>query len=325
MWSNAYRVDAVAPDWTSVPYGKPIQNARYYVLDAGLQPCPVGVAGDLYIGGDCLSLGYFRREQLTAERYLPDPFSEEPGSRIYKTGDRARYWADGNLEFLGRQDSQVKIRGFRIELGEVEVRLATCEGVSEALVVAFGEGRTEKRLVAYVIGRDGARISAAGLRESLGAVLPEYMVPSAYIQLEVWPLTPNGKIDRNALPPPDGTAIAMRAYEAPVGAAEEGLAQIWSALLDVPRIGRHDGFFDLGGHSLLAIQLSERVRQTFGVELQLATLFDDSRLESMAASIVRAQLEASGEDVQRMEQELESMTEAELLAILGMENSNEDA
>ncbi|CAD1792148.1 amino acid adenylation domain-containing protein [Xanthomonas euroxanthea] len=325
VWSNAYRVDAVAPGWTSVPYGKPIQNARYHVLDAGLQPCPVGVAGDLYIGGDCLSLGYFRREQLTAERYLPDPFSEEPGSRIYKTGDRARYWADGNLEFLGRQDSQVKIRGFRIELGEVEVRLATCEGVSEALVVAFGEGRTEKRLVAYVIGRDGARISAAGLRESLGAVLPEYMVPSAYIQLEVWPLTPNGKIDRNALPPPDGTATAMRAYEAPVGAAEEGLAQIWSALLDVPRIGRHDGFFDLGGHSLLAIQLSERVRQTFGVELQLATLFDDSRLESMAASIVRAQLEASGEDVQRMEQELESMTEAELLAILGMENSNEDA
>ncbi|MGR9134010.1 non-ribosomal peptide synthase/polyketide synthase [Rhizobium leguminosarum] len=276
---------------TNVPIGRPISNTRLYVLDDHGQPVPFGAVGELYIGGAGVARGYLNRPDLTAERFLADPFSGKAGARMYRTGDLARYLPDGNLEFLGRNDDQVKIRGFRIEPGEIAARLLEHELVGDAAVVAHADAAGDKRLVAYVVAKttdgsaeaDGAGL-AASLRAHLGGLLPDYMVPSAFVRLEALPLTVNGKLDRKALPVPDDDAYARRAYEAPQGEIETLLAGIWAELLGVERVGRHDNFFELGGHSLLAVQMMERLRRlSLGVEVR--TVFAKPMLADLAASL----------------------------------------
>ena len=241
------------PDLT--PIGRPIDNTRMYILDERLNPVPIGVAGELYIGGAGVARGYWNRADLTSERFIGSPFVA--GDRLYKTGDVGRYLSDGTIEFLGRNDFQVKIRGFRIELGEIESALRRYAGVRESVAVASDGGDGEKRLVAYYVAAEGAEvIDAEKLRSHLQSELPEYMIPAAYVLLESMPLTTSGKVDRKILPAPDGSAYFTRRYEAPRGEVEETLARIWRELLKVERIGRHDIFFALGGHSLMMVRVS---------------------------------------------------------------------
>src|ERR1700722_19366146 len=269
--------------------GRPINNTRIYILDRYRQPVPIGVAGELYIGGAGVARGYLKRAELTAERFLSDPFGAAPEGRMYRTGDLARYRRDGNIEFLGRNDFQVKIRGFRIELGEIEARLCEHEDVREAVVIARAEEGEDKRLVAYVTLRESGSSSdlAQGLRAHLAALLPDYMVPSAFVVLERLPLTANGKLDRKALPAPDEKALARQEYEAPVGEIEIVLARVWSELLHVEHVSRQDNFFELGGDSLLAVRLMSRLQQQFSVELPLSALFSCPRLRDLAQAIGR--------------------------------------
>nr|WP_277753043.1 amino acid adenylation domain-containing protein [Pseudomonas kitaguniensis] len=227
--------------------GKPMANTRIYLLDSQQQPVPFGVAGEIFIGGDGVARGYLNLDAVSAERFLADPFSEVPGARMYKTGDLARYLADGRIEYLGRNDFQVKVRGFRIELGEIESRLGNCVGVKEAAVIAREDRPGEKRLVAYVVPHAGASLSAASLRSYLAPLLAEYMIPGAFVLLEALPLTPNRKLDRKALPAPDQSAVASRDYEAPQGRIERSLALVWAQVLQLEQVGRHDNFFELGG------------------------------------------------------------------------------
>ncbi|CAJ4543809.1 syringomycin synthetase [Burkholderia pseudomallei] len=264
----------------SVPIGRPIANTRIYVLDEYGQPVPRGVAGELYIGGVQVARGYLNRPELTRERFVDDPFVA--GGRLYKTGDLARWRTDGSLEYLGRNDFQVKIRGFRIELGEIEAQLAKVAGVRETVVLARDSGSPagEKRLVAYYTGN----ADVAALREQATRHLPAYMVPSAYVRLDAWPLTPNGKLDRRALPAPADDAYARAEYEAPQGAKEEALAAIWKDLLPVERISRHDNFFELGGHSLLVIGLSEKLRAA-GLHADVRVVYRASTLADLAAHL----------------------------------------
>ncbi|GAB3356937.1 amino acid adenylation domain-containing protein [Lysobacter tyrosinilyticus] len=267
--------------------GRPIANTPVYVLDTHGEPVPVGVAGELFLGGVQVARGYLDRPELTAERFVRDPFSNVPDARMYKTGDLGRWLPDGTLEYLGRNDFQVKIRGFRIELGEIEARLRECNGVREAAVLAREDNGSEKRLVAYVVAEDtNTTLSVSELREQLSRELAEFMVPSAFVQLEKLPLTPNGKLDRKALPAPDQSAVASRAYEAPVGEVEQVLAGIWQELLGLERVGRHDHFFELGGHSLIAVQLVTRVRELMGLELGLRDVFARATLQDMAGALV---------------------------------------
>ncbi|APY97318.1 non-ribosomal peptide synthetase [Burkholderia pseudomallei] len=264
----------------SVPIGRPIANTRIYVLDEYGQPVPRGVAGELYIGGVQVARGYLNRPELTRERFVDDPFVA--GGRLYKTGDLARWRTDGSLEYLGRNDFQVKIRGFRIELGEIEAQLAKVAGVRETVVLARDSGSPagEKRLVAYYTGN----ADVAALREQATRHLPAYMVPSAYVRLDAWPLTPNGKLNRRALPAPADDAYARAEYEAPQGAKEEALAAIWKDLLPVERISRHDNFFELGGHSLLVIGLSEKLRAA-GLHADVRVVYRASTLADLAAHL----------------------------------------
>ncbi|MCC8422800.1 non-ribosomal peptide synthetase, partial [Photorhabdus thracensis] len=236
-----------------IPIGSPTVNKRVYLLDKHGQPVPLGAVGELYIGGVGVARGYLNRPELTAERFLPDPFSDDVDARMYRTEDLARYLPDGNLVFVGRNDQQVKIRGFRIEPGEIEAHLTEHPAVSEALVLALGDGQ-DKRLVAYVVAKTDNGL-AATLREHLSDILPDYMVPAAFVRLDTFPLTPNGKLDRQALPVPDQNAFARKVYQAPQGEIETALATIWSELLEVEQIGRYDNFFALGGHSLLAMRM----------------------------------------------------------------------
>ena len=262
---------------TAVPIGHPIANTHIYILDEYQRPVPVGVAGEVYIGGVQVARGYLNRAQLTQERFLADPFVA--GGRMYRTGDLGRWRADGAIDYLGRNDFQVKLRGFRIELGEIEAQLVRQPDVREAVVIARADGAG---LIAYVV-QDGAT-DAAVLRAELGKHLPDYMIPAAYVQLDALPLSPNGKLDRKALPAPDGGAFIRLAYEAPAGEIEQALAQIWSELLGIERISRRDHFFELGGHSLLAIRLLEQLRQR-GWLLDIRALFAHPGLAAMAAAI----------------------------------------
>ncbi|WP_246765914.1 non-ribosomal peptide synthetase, partial [Pseudomonas syringae] len=230
--------------------GKPVGNTQFYLLDERQQPVPLGVAGEIYIGGAGVARGYLNRDELTAERFLQDPFSQQPAARMYRTGDLGRYLPDGNIEYLGRNDDQVKLRGFRIELSEIEAVLATHPAVHEvALLVRQDAG--EKRLVAYFTVHEAQRtLEIETLRSHLQTRLPDYMVPAAYVRLDALPLTTNGKLDRKALPEPDAQALISRGYEAPQGEVENLLATIWAEVLQVEQVGRHDHFFELGGHSL---------------------------------------------------------------------------
>jgi acyl carrier protein len=232
--------------------------------------------------------GYWGRPGLTAERFVPDPFGKEPGGRLYRTGDLGRWLPEGSVEFLGRNDAQVKVRGFRIEPGEIEARLLEHPGVREAAVVAREDDGGDRRLVAYWTGPE--EVGADRLRAHLLERLAEHMVPAAYVRLEAMPLTPNGKLDRKALPAPADDAYARRGYEAPSGATEEALAEIWSEVLRLERVGRWDHFFELGGHSLMAVQVVSRVRQALGVELPLGDVFEHPVFAALADHVLDLQL-----------------------------------
>jgi amino acid adenylation domain-containing protein len=266
--------------------GSPIPDLRMYLLDRQGQPVPIGVAGEIYVGGAGVARGYLNRAELTAERFLPDPFSAEPKARMYRSGDLGRWRPDGTIEYLGRNDDQVKIRGFRIELGEIEAQLTMHPQVKEALVIAREDAPGEKRLVAYVIPREPSSLPRAEtLREHLKETLPEYMVPSAFVTLDSFPLTSNGKRDRRALPMPELSSYVVREYEAPQGEVEEALAQIWRKLLRVDRIGRHDNFFELGGHSLQLITLNFEIQERFSVDLSIANIFIHQTLRDVSDAI----------------------------------------
>ncbi|SIO25216.1 amino acid adenylation domain-containing protein [Singulisphaera sp. GP187] len=265
-----------------VPIGRPLNNSRVYVLDRNLQPVPVGVPGELHVGGLGLARGYHRRPALTAAAFVPNPFAESPGERLYKTGDLARWLPSGNLELVGRIDHQVKVRGFRIELAEVEAALVQHPDVREAVAAVA----RDKSLVAYVVPRPGHTIAPETLRRGLLDVLPRPMIPSTFIVLDALPQTSSGKVDRNALPPIEGTGTARAgAVVAPRDEVEQDLVRIWEELLNVHPVGVTDDFFDLGGHSLLAVRLTARIEERFGRKLSLSTLFLGATIEDLAATL----------------------------------------
>jgi amino acid adenylation domain-containing protein len=279
---TSFTLHGAVDSWPPLPpIGSPIANARVYVLDRHLAPVPEGVPGELYAGGTCLARGYLDRPALTAGRFVPDPFGGTPGARLYRTGDRARWLPDGTLDFLGRVDHQVKIRGFRVEPGEIEAVLRRHPGVAECVVVAREDVPGETRLVAYLVGE----VETDGLREHLRRGLPEYMVPGAFVRLESFPLTPNGKLDRQALPAPEYTSAGER-FVAPRTPVEETLAGIWAEVLHLERVGVHDDFFELGGHSLLATRVAARVREAFGVGLTVREVFEAPTVEGLARSML---------------------------------------
>jgi len=289
----------------TVPIGRPIANTQVYILDRALRPVPVGVPGELYIGGDGLARGYWRLPDLTAERFVPHPFSAEPGARLYKTGDRARYLPSGDVEFLGRLDNQVKIRGYRVEPGEIQAHLEQHPAVQNAVVVAREDIPGDKRLVAYVIAAPGQQPTADALREALQTALPDYMIPAAFVRLDALPLTPNGKVDRARLPAPDWTPSATT-HTPPRTPTEETLAEIWQSVLGVAQVGVHDNFFALGGHSLLATRVMSRVQQTFQVAIPLRALFEAPTVAGLAAAVEEALI-----------REIESLSDAEIHAQAG--------
>ena len=305
--------DEVEKDAAEVSIGRVVRGGRAYVVGAGGSLVPVGVSGELYLGGAGLARGYLGRAGLTAERFVPDGLSGEAGARLYRTGDLVRRTVDGRLWYVGRLDGQVKVRGYRIELGEIEAALLGCEGVADAAVVVreeaqAGEGGEKRgvgssgvgqRLVAYVVGAGGAALSVAQLREQLQGTLPEYMVPSAFVMLDALPLTPNGKVDRKALPEVGVDASAGREYEAPRGELEELVAGVWSEILGVDKVGARDNFFELGGHSLLATRVNARLVEEFDVDLPLRKLFEHPTVAGFASVIEEAlvdELEAMSED-----------------------------
>lgn len=266
-----------------VPIGRPIANVGVYVLDHDRQVAPVGMPGELYIGGVGVARGYLNQPQLTAERFVPDRCSGEPGSMLYRTGDVGRWLPDGHLEFLGRLDHQVKLRGFRIELGEIEAALRQHAAVRDAAVVLREDTRDGKRLVAYVATRFDAALSASALHSFLGRKLPRHMVPATFVMLDRLPLSPTGKVDRSALPAPDARRPALEhAFAAPRTRIEERLAGMWAQVLGLEEVGIHDNFFELGGHSLLAVRLFAQIEKVFGRKLALSTLFYGATINDLA-------------------------------------------
>ncbi|MEH1884258.1 amino acid adenylation domain-containing protein [Nostoc sp.] len=274
---------------TASVIGRPIPDLQVYVLDEYKKPVPIGVAGEMYVGGASLARGYLNRLELTQQRFISNPFSNNPQARLYKTGDKARYLPSGELEYLGRIDNQVKIRGFRIELGEIEALLASHPAVWENVVMLREDEPGDKRLVAYVVPQIEQSPTLTELRHFLKAKLPEYMVPYAFVLLESLPLTPNGKVDRRALPKPDLDSTLLEKYVAPRTPIEEMLVQIWAQVLKVEQVGIYNNFFELGGHSLLATQLLSRIRNIFKVELPLRELFATATVAELAQSIGRSQ------------------------------------
>lgn len=269
--------------------GRPIDNVQVWILDERRRPVGVGVAGELYIGGAGVASGYRNRPELTAERFVGDPFSNEPGARLYRTGDRARWRADGEIEFLGRVDDQLKIRGFRIEPDEIVGLLNAHPAVASSAVAVREPRAGNPTLVAYVVPSNGIPLTATMLRATLASTLPDYMVPSVFVQLDALPVTVNGKVDRTALPgPDDGNVLRDGAPLAPRTPLEEQVATILADLLEVDRIGADDNFFLLGGHSLLGTQLIARFREVLGVELPLRTVFDHPTVAGLAAAVERA-------------------------------------
>ncbi|HKH46547.1 MAG TPA: amino acid adenylation domain-containing protein [Thermoanaerobaculia bacterium] len=264
----------------AVTIGRPIDGTRAYVLDAGFEPVPAGVPGELHLGGAGLARGYLGRPELTAERFLPDPFSCEPGARLYRTGDLARWRPGGDLDFLGRTDHQVKVRGFRIELGEIEAALARLPGVREAVVLALDDADLGRRLVAFVVSETDEELPAAELRDGLRRTLPEHMIPSVFLHLNALPLSPNGKIDRKALARLGSAADAEDGT--PRTAAEARLCELFAEMLEVPEVGLHDSFFELGGHSLLATRLAARIERDFGVDVPVSALFEAPTVTQLA-------------------------------------------
>ena len=308
MDSTIFEIEEVDPTWRSIPYGKPMANQRAYVLDEDLQPVPALTPGELYLGGIGVGRGYFRRPELTAERFLADPFAGDPSARMYRTGDLARWLEDGNLELLGRVDNQVKIRGYRIELGEIEARLRAHPAVREGVVVARADASGEKRLVAYYVPRSKSELSeprfahllAADLRKTIAADLPHYMVPHLYVRLAELPLSPNGKVDRKRLPEPErGRPEHLGAYVAPRDSLEEVVVEVWAEVLDVAAVGVEDPFLDLGGHSILAAQVQARLAEVFPFEVLLRDLFDKSTVAKLSQHL-RTLARTAGVDLEEI-------------------------
>ena len=292
--------------------GHPIANTQVYMLDRHLHEVPVGVAGEVYIGGAGLARGYLNRPDFTAERFIPDPFSDMPGARLYKSGDLARWRADGSIEFLGRLDEQVKIRGYRIELGEIEVTLKQHPAMREAVVladeVARVEGQREKQLVAYVMPEPGTGVTPGDLRRFLQGKLPGYMVPSAFVMLGTLPLKPTGNVTLRALPASDHTRPELsRTFVAPLTPTEESHATLWVQVLGLERVGIHDNFFELGGHSLLATRVISGVRATLQVEMPLRLLFEAPTVAGLASALLRDSTERV--EIERAAQLLTSVTQ----------------
>ncbi len=297
-WINTYgpteasiSVTAYEPNFSAgdsipenIPIGRPIANCRIYILGPDLKPVPVGTAAELHIGGVCVAAGYHNRPDMTAQKFIPDPFSPDPNARLYKTGDMARFLPSGDIEFLGRGDDQVKIRGFRIELGEIETVLRKYPGLREIAVIAREDAPGDKRLVAYLVPEKGKQVAAAELRRYMQEHLPEYMVPSSFVTLDAMPLTPNGKINRRGLPAPAVETTATDLAKA-ADALQVRLVKIWEDVLGKKPIGIHDNFFELGGHSLLAARLMHRIGQSLGKTLPLAMLFESPTVEQLAAAL----------------------------------------
>src|SRR6266404_3701548 len=305
IWSSIHEVHGVRG---AVPIGRPIGNTQIHILDRHQQPLPIGVPGELYIGGDGLARGYLNRSELTDEKFVADPFNPATGKRLYKTGDLARWMPDGNIEVLGRLDHQIKIRGFRIELGEIEAAIKQHSAVRDTVVVVQENDSGDKQLVGYVVEERGSGPAADELRNVLRQKLPDYMIPAAIVIVDAFPLTPNGKLDRNALPRPDREGSASETYEPPRTPAEETMAKIWADVLKVERVGVHDNFFDLGGHSLLATKVISRVRATFRIDLPLRSLFQAPTVAALVAIIMEDQAkELDDETLDRMLTELESL------------------
>src|SRR6185369_1871062 len=282
---TTYSTFVLVPDDDSgVSIGRPVANTRVYLLNEQLQPAPVGVAAEVYIGGEGLARGYHRRPELTAERFVPDPFSAEAGARLYRTGDLARYLGNGELDYLGRMDHQVKIRGFRVEVGEVETLLEQHEAIQQAVVVAREAETGGKMLVAYLVVGQSEPPTTAALRAYLKQWLPEHMAPSAFVFLSELPLTPHGKINRSALPEP-GRPELSDSYVEPRTETEALVCALWAGILKLERVGIYDNFFELGGHSLLATQLMSRLREAFQVELPLRLLFEQPTVAGLTQSI----------------------------------------
>lgn len=320
-------IDAVSSEVTSIPIGRPISNTQIYILDSYLNPVPIGVPGEIYIGGPGVALGYLNQPHLTAERFIADPFNPNPQARLYKSGDRALWQQDGTINFLGRADQQIKLRGFRIELSEIETQLLRHEHIKEVLVLLTEPSAGDKRLIAYLVptnnsGLDPGSIADA-MRVHLKAVLPEYMVPSAFVLLKQFPLTPNGKLDRSSLPAPDHAAYSTQKYEPLQGEIERSLGEMWERLLGVSPIGRNDNFFELGGHSLLATQLIVRIRSIMSVDMAMRALFESPTLQELARKVeamrktrLGERVADGGSGVQEALRRVASMPEAEVKRML---------
>ncbi|HEX7314158.1 MAG TPA: amino acid adenylation domain-containing protein [Pyrinomonadaceae bacterium] len=292
-----WSVDGVKAGANNLPFGRPLSNTELYVLDEQARPVPVGVVGELYIGGDGLARGYLRRPELTAEKFVPHPFSREAGARLYRTGDLVRCQDDGAVEFVGRVDHQVKVRGFRIELGEIEAMFNHHPAIREAVVVVREDEQRERHLVAYVVSEQEPAPTVGELRRYLGAKLPDYMIPAQYVWLAEMPLNVNGKIDRHALPAPESERPRLgEEYSAPRTPPEELLAGIWGKVFQVDRVGIHDTFFELGGESILAIKLVSLINKGFNIELPLRSLFEHPTVAGLASVVVQCQAERADEE-----------------------------
>ena len=285
--------------------GRPIENTQVYIVDEQLKSVPAGAPGEVLIGGAGVARGYLDLPELTAERFVTDPFSNDPCARLYRTGDLARFLPDGQIAFMGRMDEQIKIRGYRIEPQEIAAVLDRYSGIQASCVSVYGDDSGERRLVAYVVPAADTRLSPSELRKLASDYLPDYMVPSTFVQLTQLPLSPHGKLDRSSLPAPTPANILDDdSFEAPQSPIEESLASFMTVLLGVTRVGRDDNFFDLGGHSLMGAQMIAKIQETFGVELSLRSIFDHPTLREMSYEIeklIHAKLASMSEDeAQRM-------------------------
>ena len=324
---TTYSLSADTTSWVALPpIGYPIAGTQIYLLDADMQPVPPGVPGELFIGGLCLARGYIGQPALTAERFVPDPFGK-PGGRLYKTGDLARYQADGAIDFLGRIDHQVKIRGFRVELGEIEALLTRHAAVKEAAVVACTDGAGGKLLVAYIIPDEGFTPTARDLRAFLADQVPDFMIPAAFVPLDRMPLTPSGKVDRRSLPAPESARLdAGEAFVAPAGPIEERVAAIWSEVLRTPHVGATQNFFELGGHSLLATRVTSLIRTAFAIELPVRTLFERPTVAGVAEAITeRLADQRSSAELDALIAQAQQMSETDLNAVLDAQTRSAQA
>ena len=324
-FTTSYELREVDIGARTIPIGRALSNTEVWVLDRQGQMAPVGVAGELYIGGDGLARGYLRRPELTAEKFVPHPYSAEPGARLYRTGDLVRYQKDGNIEFLKRMDQQVKVRGFRVELGEIEILLNQYWAIVESVVVAGKDPSGETRLIAYIVPEEGVEPTSSEMWTFLQEKLPSYMLPSVFVTIKELPLTPNGKVDRRALPLPEQIGDEVSAnFIAPRTAMEETVAEIWRETLGLTQVGVESNFFDLGGHSLLATRVMSQIRESCGVELPLRVLFESPTIAALARKLEAAQpKETELGRILSMLENMENISEEEVTALLAQTESTD--